>query len=81
MSMCIHPGNTNERVTAIPLEKELIKMFKDADHDNNGSFIYVADGGLGSTWIRQFNSMGGRCFIVTQSIKKMSEVMQEFCIQ
>ena len=76
MSMCIHPGNTNEQVTAIPLEKELIKMFKDADHDNNGSFIYVADGGLGSTWIRQFNSMGGRCFIVTQSIKKMSEVMQ-----
>ena len=43
MSMCIHPGNTNEQVTAIPLEIELIKMLKEADHDNDGSFIYVAD--------------------------------------
>jgi len=77
MSMCIHPGNKSEQVTAIPSEEELIKMFKEADRDNDGSFIYVADGGLGSSWIRQFNSMGGRCFIVTQSIKKMSEVMQQ----
>ncbi|MCD8175367.1 MAG: hypothetical protein LUD41_05475 [Phascolarctobacterium sp.] len=77
MSMCIHPGNCSEQVTAVPLEKEMIKMFQEADKDNDGSFIYVADGGLGSASIRLFNSMGGRCFIITQSIKKMSEKMQE----
>ncbi|MCD8396886.1 MAG: transposase [Lachnospiraceae bacterium] len=77
LSMCIHPGNSSEQITAVPLEKEMIKMFQEADKDNDGSFIYVADGGLGSASIRLFNSMGGRCFIVTQSIKKMSEKMQE----
>lgn len=76
MSMCIHPGNESEQNTAIPLEKELIKMFREADKNNSGSFIYVADGGLGSSWIRQFNSMGGRSFIVTQSIKKMSDKLK-----
>lgn len=77
LSMCIHPGNDSEQITAVPLEKEMIKMFKDADKENDGSFIYVSDGGLGSASIRLFNSMGGRCFIVTQSIKKMSAKLQE----
>ncbi len=77
LSMCIHPGNRSEQVTAVPLEKEMIKMFQDADKDHDGSFIYVSDGGLGSASIRMFNSMGGRSFIVTQSIKKMSNKMQE----
>ena len=40
-------------------------------------FIYCADAGLGSYHIRNFNSMGGRAFIVTQSIKKLSEVLQQ----
>lgn len=77
LSMCIHPGNDSEQITAVPLEKEMIKMFQDADKNCDGSFIYVSDGGLGSASIRLFNSMGGRYFIVTQSIKKMSEKLQE----
>ena len=77
LSMCIHPGNDSEQITAVPLEKEMIKMFQDADKNSDGSFIYVSDGGLGSASIRLFNSMGGRYFIVTQSIKKMSEKLQE----
>lgn len=40
-------------------------------------FIYCADAGLGSLNIRNFNSMGGRAFIVTQSIKKLSGALQE----
>jgi transposase len=40
-------------------------------------FIYCADAGLGSFDIRQYNSMGGRAFIVTQSIKKLSKKLQE----
>ena len=40
-------------------------------------FIYCADAGLGSLNIRNFNSMGGRAFIVTQSVKKLSSMLQE----
>ena len=39
-------------------------------------FIYCADAGIGSLNIRRFNSMGGRAFVVTQSIKKLSDTLQ-----
>lgn len=71
ITMCLHPGNTSEQLTAIPLEKEVMKMLPGA------KFIYCADAGLGSYNIRKFNSMGGRAFIVTQSIKKMSDVLKK----
>lgn len=71
ITMCLHPGNTGEQLTAIPLEEDILKMLPSA------KFIYCADAGLGSYNIRKFNSMGGRAFIVTQSIKKMSNVMKE----
>ena len=70
LSMCITSGSDNEQTTAIPLEKKLTKMFK------GKKFIYCADAGLGSLSIRNFNSMGGRAFIVTQSIKKLSGKLQ-----
>ena len=71
LSMCITSGSDNEQTTAIPLEKKLTEMF------NGKKFIYCADAGLGSLNIRNFNSMGGRAFIVTQSIKKLSDVMKK----
>ena len=71
ISMCLHPGNTSEQVTAIPLEKEITKMLGEA------KFIYCADAGLGSYHIRKFNSMGGKAFIVTQSIKKLSDTLKQ----
>lgn len=71
ISMCVHPGNTSEQVTAVPLEKEVVSSLDGAE------FIYCADAGLGSYNIRKFNSMGGRSFIVTQSIKKLSDVMKQ----
>ena len=40
-------------------------------------FIYCADAGLGSYPIREYNSMGERAYIVTQSVKKLSDVMKE----
>lgn len=43
---------------------------------NNKKLIYCGDAGLGSASIRTFNDMGGRAFIVTQSIKKLSESLQ-----
>ena len=71
ITMCLHPGNTNEQTTAIPLESEVLKMLDGA------KFIYCADAGLGSYNIRKFNSFGGRAFIVTQSIKKLSDVLKD----
>ncbi|MDR1581649.1 MAG: IS1634 family transposase, partial [Prevotellaceae bacterium] len=71
ISMCVNPGSDNEQSCAIPLEKKLTAMFR------GRKFIYCADAGLGSLNIRRFNSMGGRAFIVTQSIKKLSAPLQE----
>jgi transposase len=71
ISMCIHPGSDNEQKSAIPLEKKISRMFQ------GKPFIYCADAGLGSFNIRNFNAMGGRAFIVTQSIKKLSGPLKE----
>ena len=70
ISMCINPGSDNEQKCAVPLEEKITKMFK------NKQFIYCADAGLGSLSIRKYNSMGGRAFIVTQSIKKLSDTLK-----
>jgi len=70
ISMCINPGSDNEQKCAVPLERKITKMFK------GKQFIYCADAGLGSLDIRKYNSMGGRAFIVTQSVKKLSEKLQ-----
>ena len=71
LSMCIEPGNRSEQLTAIPLEQKLLKL------SDKSKLIYCADAGLGSYNIRQFNDMGGRAFIVTQSIKKLSDTLKE----
>jgi hypothetical protein len=71
ISMCINSGSDNEQICAIPLEHKLLKML------DGKKFIYCADAGLGSLNIRKFNSMGGRAFIVTQSIKKLSDTLKE----
>ncbi len=71
ISMCINSGSDNEQICAIPLEQKLIRML------DGKKFIYCADAGLGSLNIRKFNSMGGRAFIITQSIKKLSDILKE----
>ena len=71
MSMCIHSGNKAEVSTVLPLEKELIKVV------SKGDFIYCADAALGSYDIRKFNALGGRRFVVTQSLKKLPDPLKE----
>jgi len=71
ISMCINPGNKSEQVTAIPMEQEILKM------TDGSKFIYCADAGLGSYNIRKFNDMGGRAYIVTQSLKKLSNELKD----
>ena len=71
LSMNLFSGSTNEQVTAVTAEKKIAKMFE------GKPFIYCADAGLGSYDIRKYNSFGSRAFIITQSIKKLSQKMQE----
>ena len=71
LTMSITPGNQNETLTAIPLEKKLLHQLKDK------RLIYCADAGLGSLDIRLYNNFPNRGFIVTQSIKKMSDKLKK----
>lgn len=71
ISMCINSGSDNEQTCAVPLEKKITKMFQ------GKPFIYCADAGLGSYNIRKYNSMGGRAFIITQSVKKLSDTLKK----
>lgn len=71
LSMCITSRSDNEQTSAVPLEKKQARMFQ------NKKFIYCADAGQGSLHIRNFNSMGGRTFIVTQSVKKLSDKLKK----
>lgn len=48
-----------------PLEKKIIKDFDASD------FIVCTDAGLSSTTNRKFNSIQGRGFVTTQSVKKL----------
>ena len=70
LSMGIFPGNENEQKTVSKVETKMLKTLK------NKKIIYCADAGLGSSSIRLYNDMNNRAFIVTQSIKKLSEDLQ-----
>lgn len=59
------PGNANEQTSLKPLEKKVLNEF------GCQKFIYCSDAGLASEDIRNYNHMGERAFIVTQSIKKL----------
>jgi transposase len=71
ISMCMTAGSDNEQTCAVPAEKKIVEMF------GGKRFIYCADAGLGSYAIRKYNDMGGRAFIVTQSVKKLSDALQQ----
>ena len=71
LSMCINPGNDNESLCAVPAEKKLLEMFENKD------IIYCSDAGLGYENSRVFNDFGGRKFVVTQSIKKLSDTIKQ----
>jgi transposase len=65
LAFSLFPGNTNEQKSLKPLEQKVIQDF------GCQKFIYCSDAGLGSETIRNYNHMGERAFIVTQSIKKL----------
>lgn len=68
------PGNANEQTSLKPLEKKVLSEF------GCQKFIYCSDAGLASEDIRNFNHMGERAFIVTQSIKKLPSEEREWAL-
>lgn len=65
LAFSIFPGNQNEQTSLKPLEQKILQQF------GCDKFIYCSDAGLASQANRNFNHMGKRAFIVTQSIKKL----------
>ena len=71
LAFSLFPGNANEQTSLKPLEKKLLEDF------GCRKFIYCSDAGLGSESIREYNHMGERAYIVTQSIKKLKKEEKE----
>ena len=63
----LYPGNQNEQLSLLPLEKKVVRDFECSE------FIYCSDSGLGSAKNKAFNALGGRSYVVTQSLKKLKE--------
>ena len=73
LSFNIYPGNQNEQKTLIPEESKIINDFKLDDT----KIILCTDAGLASDEIKNYNIKDGRCFVITQSLKKLKEEYKE----
>ena len=75
-AMNINPGNTSESKTMIPTEKKFLENF-----DMKGKNIIVCtDAGMCTDEIKNFNVKEGRGFIITQSIKKLNQELQDYAL-
>lgn len=74
LAFSLFNGNESEQPSMSPLEQKIIKDFGACD------FIVCTDAGLSSTANRKFNSIQGRGFVTTQSIKKLKGFLQDFCL-
>ena len=74
LAFSLFPGNANEQTSLKPLEKKILGEF------GCQKFIYCSDAGLGSESIREYNHMGERAYIVTQSIKKLKNEEKEWAL-
>ena len=75
-AMNINPGNTSESKTMIPNEEKFLKDFN-MDMKN---IIVCTDSAMSSDEIKAFNVKDGRGFVITQSIKKLSNELQDYCL-
>ena len=74
LAFSLFPGNANEQTSLKPLEKKVLRDF------GCQKFIYCSDAGLASESIREYNHMGERAYIVTQSIKKLKKEEKEWAL-
>ena len=70
----ITPGNQNEQKTLKPLEEKIIKDF------NLSKIVVCTDAGLASKSNRLFNNKNDKCFITTQSIKKLKKELKDWAL-
>ena len=78
LAFCMNPGNQNEQLSLIPLEKTLVEKF------DMSQFIVCTDAGLSSNTNRYFNNYdkedGTRDFITTQSVKKLKQHLKKWAL-
>jgi transposase len=74
LAFSINKGNTNEQTTLKPLEKKILADFE------LSKFVVCTDAGLSSADNREYNNMGGRAFITTQSVKKLKAHLKEWAL-
>ena len=78
LAFSINPGNQNEQLSLIPLEKKLLTDF------GMSRFVVCTDAGLSSTSNRKFNDYDGddgqRAFVTTQSIKKLKDYQKQWAL-
>lgn len=74
LAFSLFPGNASEQTSLKPLEEKVLSEF------GCQKFIYCSDAGLGSEKIRNYNHLGERAFIVTQSIKKLRAEDKEWAL-
>lgn len=75
-AMNINPGNTAESKTMIPTENDFLN-----NYDMKGKNIVVCtDAAMCNDEIKKFNVKDGRGFIITQSIKRLSNELKEFAL-
>ena len=74
LAFSITPGNQSEQTTLQPLKKKIMQDF------GKSKFVVCTDGGLSSEANRKFNNWGERCFITTQSIKKMKKPLKDWAL-
>ena len=74
LAFSLFSGNSNEQTSLKPLEQKILEDFECQ------RFIYCSDAGLGSESIREYNHMGERAYIVTQSIKKLKKEEKEWAL-
>lgn len=76
LAFSINPGNQNEQLSLIPLEKKLFANF------DLSRFVVCTDAGLSSSANRKFNndSQGNRAYVTTQSIKKLKKHLKTWAL-
>ena len=75
-AMNINPGNTSETKTIIPTEEKFLKNYG----MKGKNIIVCTDAAMCTDEIKKFNIRDGRGFVITQSIKKLSNELQEFAL-
>lgn len=72
----INPGNTNETKTMIPSEEKFLKEYN-MDKKN---IVVCTDAAMCTDDIKKFNVKDGRGFVITQSLKKIKNELQEWAL-